>query len=365
MNLIDPRIRFLCALAVAAAALGLASGCNRAPAPPPASAGATVPPLGAGGTEGPATATPDGSVERTITVEGRLVQPLEPQPLSFGAAGTVTEIRVEAGQPVEAGDVLARMDSGPFDLAVADARAAVAQARASLTRLETGTALETARLDVERAKNQLWGTQSQRDAICGAYERGQKEGGFAKVAAPSSADCNGAQASVQAGEQAVLMAEAQVRAAEASAGTDLASAGATLERARLALAQALDNRARAELVAPFAGTVSVVHLLPGLAAAPGVPVVTVAPGGPLQFVTDNLSERDVAAVEVGLPATITLIAFPDEGLEALVGRLADRGAVSADGVVVFTAHLYLAADGGLPLRAGMTGRAEIRTSGRP
>lgn len=347
------------------AAIAFLSACQGAAEPPPGSVAegsAATSPSGTVRSAAP-TATVDRAVERTVTAEGRLVQPLQPQPLSFGASGTLTEILVDVGQPVAAGDVVARIDAGPLDLAVSDARAALAQAEAALARLDAGGTIETARLDVERAKNQLWGIQSQRDAICGAYERGQKEGGIAKMAAPSSAECNAAQANVQASEQAVQIAETQLRAAEASAPAERRSAGAAVERARLALAQAQERLAESELATPFAGTVTAVHLLEGLAAAPGVPVVTVAPEGPLEFVTDNLSERDIAGIELGAPATIHLAAFPDESVQAFVGRIAAEGAASPDGVVVFPVHLYLADDTGLPVRAGMTGRAEITVPG--
>lgn len=354
-----------CWTSAALTAALVVAGCDRAAEPPPASVAATATSqaqgTGAAATQAgaEAAATAEGGPRRTVTADGRLVQPLEPQTLTFAASGTLTELLVEPGQPVDAGQVVARIDPGPLDLAVADARAAVAQSQAALRRQETGGALETARIDVERAKNQLWGIQAQRDAVCGAYEKGQKEGGFAKLAAPSSAECDGAQANVQAAEQGVKLAEAQVRAAEAAADTDLASARAAAERARLALAQALGNRAAAELRAPVAGTIAQVHLLLGLPAGPGVPVATLAPEGPLQFVTDNLSERDVAEVEPGSMATITLTAFADTPIEALVGRISDVGAVSPEGVVVFTAYLHIVDDAGLPLRAGMTGRTDI------
>jgi multidrug resistance efflux pump len=348
----------ICCIA-AACMLASAAACNRSAEPPPASVGL---PTGTAGAESAVTATPVTAVERTVTADGSLVQPLEPQPLSFAVAGTLTEVLVEPGKPVAEGDVLARIDPAPLDLAVAQARAALAQAQAALAKLQSGNLVETAHLSVEQAKNQLWGAQSQRDAVCGAYDQGQKEGGFAKLAAPSEADCHGAQANVQAAEQAVQIAQAQADAAEGSAAPDLASARAAVSSASLALRQAQDNRAQAELVAPFAGTVSAVNVVPGLPVGPGVPVATVDPAGDLQFVTDNLSERDVADIEVGAPASIALTAFPDTPLAAVVGRIADVGTTSKEGVVVFSAWLYLDNAEILPVRAGMTGRAEIQAA---
>jgi multidrug resistance efflux pump len=347
------------------ATLGIA-GCNTDRQPPPASE-ATVSAT-ASATDGsldaarPTDGGPGDEVARTVTADGRLVQELPAQNLSFTRGGTLLELLVAVGQAVVPGDVIARVESEGLELAVADARAGLAQAEAALSRLTEGATLETARLQVEQAKNQLWGTQSGRDAICGAYELGQKEGGIAKMAAPSSAECNSAQANVQAAEQAVQIAEAQLRAAEATADDELASAQAAVDRARLALAEALSATDDTVLTAPFTSTVTAVHLLPGVQVAPGAPVVTVTPHGPVRFVTSNLSERNLADVRVGAPATVTLSAYPDAPIAGTVERIDDQGTETPDGLVVFAVTIGLE-ETDVPLRAGLTGEVEIAAEG--
>jgi multidrug resistance efflux pump len=250
---------------------------------------------------------------------------------------------------VEPQDELARLDNIALDLAVADARAAVASSRLAITRLETSESVEMARLEVERAKNSLWAQQSFRDAICGAYER--------KMA--QETDCHQAQANVQAGEQGVQIAEARYRAAMAVVSDEMASAKANLDRARLGLTQAEENRARALLTSPITGTVTRVHLLEGMEVSPGAPVVTLAPAGAYLFVTTNLDERNVPDVRIGADATISLTAFPDETLAGTVERVALQGVEDPGGAVVFTVYIGLDDDHDLPVMAGMTGRAEI------
>lgn len=341
-----------------------------------------------------------GGVERVVTADGALQLPVAPQPLSFPASGTVLGVFVEPGDRVEEDQELARMDLTPLDLAVADARAALASAtdaldeaergaaegelasaraelanaEAALARAESGSSLESARLEVERAKNSLWGQQAQRDSTCGQTERG-----FATEAA-----CDAAQASVQAGEQAVQIAEQSYQAAQAASEGELAAARARVQAARASLGrlqagsteaqleaararaeqaqasydQAMANRERASLRAPYDGAVVTVHVDEGVDTAPGAPAVTLARTSPLRFVTSNLGERNVALVEEGAPARVTLTAYPERLLDARVRRIASRGETDASGAIVYPVYLEVEAED-LPLRAGMTGRVEI------
>lgn len=350
------------------------------------------------------TPTVDRTVERVVTADGLLVLPVPPQMLSFPVSGTVLEIAVTAGQAVAAGAVLARVDLLPFDMAVTDAktalasavdslaaaeegassselaasRAEIASAEAALARLESGTSQESARLEVERAKNSLWGVQAQRDSICGTVERG-----FA-----DQASCDSAQANVQAAEQGVQIAQQQYVAARATIDEDLTAARARVtgaraalaklvggaraeqiaalqarvEQARLGLSTAEADRERAVLQAPFAGTVTAVHMAEGVRSAPGAPVVTLAKTEPLRFATSNLSERNVGEISEGARASVVLTAYPDRPLAARVHRIAAQASEAAGGAVVFTVYLDVT-DEGLPLRAGLTGRVEIAVAG--
>jgi HlyD family secretion protein len=126
--------------------------------------------------------------------------------LSFKSAGRVAEILVEEGEKVEAGEVLARLDTTDLEHAVRQAEAALklaqvkagarpeeiasaeanlaaaqgnlatakgglARAEADLAKLLAGATereIEIARLGVDQAKNRLWGVQAERDGIKGS-----------------------------------------------------------------------------------------------------------------------------------------------------------------------------------------------------
>jgi len=383
-------------LVVMGVLLGVLAGCGRVAA----DSDATATPAAEEAGTAERRPTVDRSVERVVTADGALVLPVPPQALSFPVAGTVLEVAVTEGQDVAQGDVLARVDLLPFDMAVVDAEAALASAEDALASAEedasaseisgaqaelaaaeaaqeglaSGTDLERGRLEVERAKNTRWGLQAQRDSICGAADRG-----FA-----DEASCDSAQANVQAAEQGVQIAEQSLLAMLISRDEDLAAAAARaagaratlaqlregpsaeqlaalrarVKQASMALASAQADRGRAVLTAPFDGTITAVQITSGVRTLPGSPVVTLAKTHPLRFATSNLTERNVGDIREGANASVVLTAYPDQALEARVQRISAQARETTGGAVVFTVYLTLdAAD--LPLRAGMTGRVEI------
>jgi multidrug resistance efflux pump len=311
-------------------------------------AGTTTPtPGGTPGTPGPKP-TVSKAVNNVVTADGKLVPPVAPQALSFPSTGLLLEVNATEGQAVKAGDVLAKMETAAADVSVAQAETALAQAQAAVAKLERGDSVDSTRIEVERAKNQLWAEQAQRDSVCGAAQH--------KMA--TQASCDAAQANVQALEQGVELAQKNLAAAQASQPADLTSARAQLAEARLALDQAKQDRTHAVLSAPFDGVVTQVNVANGVRVAPGTPVLTLAKTTPLRFATTNLGERNIGDVHEGAPAKVTLTAYPDQPLKATVQRIAAQASNDDSGLTVVT--VYLDVDpAGLPLRAGMTGRAEI------
>ncbi|MET0729165.1 MAG: biotin/lipoyl-binding protein [Acidimicrobiales bacterium] len=99
-----------------------------------------------------------GSMAQTVSAEGTL-EPAQTGDLSFGAAGTVTAVNVEAGDRVRAGRVLATIDSAELELAVANAESSLAEAQATLAEDEDADAsddqLEADRSAVAAAQDSL------------------------------------------------------------------------------------------------------------------------------------------------------------------------------------------------------------------
>ena len=82
---------------------------------------------------------------------------------------------------------------------------------------------------------------------------------------------------------------------------DVALAEARLTNAEAQLAAAKAAIADRELLAPFDGVISAVHVNPGEWVAPGSPVLLIGDLDHLQVETTDLGEIDVAQIQVGDP----------------------------------------------------------------
>ncbi len=98
-----------------------------------------------------------GSIMATVSGSGS-VATSSSESLSFKAGGTVTEVLVQLGDTVKAGQVLARLDEGALKMQVTPAEANLASAQAALDDLKAGPTaaeLSAAKLSVVNAKLQL------------------------------------------------------------------------------------------------------------------------------------------------------------------------------------------------------------------
>ena len=342
-----------------------------------------------------ATASTAGSVQAPASVS-----------LGFRVAGQVEQVLVEEGDRVTAGQKLACLDPTDAELQVAQAkanltiaqarldqakkpaagedvaaaRAALASAQESLEKLRAGPTardVEIARLHWEQAKDQLWGAQAQRDGTCGNPM-------------PTGMSCDQAEASVASAEMAAEIARlqyeqlkegpgaAELRAAEAQvaqaqanlarltdgpADEDLQVAEAQVRQAEAALRQAEQQLARMCLLAPFDGTVTGLDLQVGQIVGPSAPVGVLAnlAAGTLEVVAD-MSEVDVARVEVGQEANVTLDALRDRDLTGHVTSVAAVG-TSIQGVVNY--RVVISLDGADPaIKPGMSASVSIVTERR-
>jgi multidrug efflux system membrane fusion protein len=183
--------------------------------------------------------------------------------LGFPQGGRLVARPVRVGDVVERGQVLARLDAGPWANQVSVARARVAELEARSTQLDRDVA-RTERLD---ARGSVTSTETERLTV----ERD----------------------AVQAG----------------------------LRAARSAADEAVRQAEDAVLRAPFAGVVASVNAQPGEMLAPGAPVVELAGSG--LEVAVELPERLWAAID---GETVVRVELPALG-EALPGELVDLGGV--------------------------------------
>jgi HlyD family secretion protein len=257
---------------------------------------------GIAGAQSRATGTllPPVKASNGIIVDGK-VGPQTGAELAFPAGGVVAEVRVEDGQKVDSGDVLARLAG--FELAESEVAAAqqellaARQALAELTRVGPVLAAQAA-LDELNAR------ENKKAAESNGWDTSDYEINRAKYAL------------LLAQWQAALDKLNQYPGGVAVEELKLAEARVAGAEKRLAAAEA--GIKTMELRSPVAGTVVFLDLKAGQFSAPGAVVIAVADLSVWQVKTTDLNETDVTKVDVGEKAVVTFDALP--GLE-LAGKV--------------------------------------------
>jgi RND family efflux transporter MFP subunit len=240
-----------------------------------------------------------------LTASGYIVARREAV-VSSKIQGRLSELRVEEGSVVKAGEVLARLENPDFIASLERAKAQLRQAEAQVG--SNQAAIRRADADLAEAKRQL-----------GVTERLANE----KLATIDSLDA--ARSRVQLSDAALGQAKADL---------DRVIAQREQSRADLQVSQAqLDNTV---IKAPFAGTVvkkmaevgeSVAPIPPGvnISTASGA-IVALADLATLEMEAD-VSEANVARLREGQPAEVTVEAFPDRRFRSVLRQViptADR-----------------------------------------
>lgn len=313
-------------------------------------------------------------------------------------SGATPEDVVAAEAEVRAAEArLAQLQAGARREQIAAAEAEVRVAEAELARLQSGARPEevsAAKAAMDKAAAVLRAAQSAYDKVAwmpdvgatpqavaleqatadyqaarAAYEaliRGATEEEIA--AAQARVDQARAQlALLKAGARPEEIAAAQARVDQARAHLARVRAGGTREEraaararvagARAALEQAQARLDQATLRAPFAGTVAGVDVRSGEVVVPGQPVLVLGDLSTLQVETDDLSEEDVAWVQVGTPVTITLDALPERTFQGRVVAIAPMASVDQGGTNYKVTVALEEAD--RTMRWGMTAYVEI------
>lgn len=218
--------------------------------------------------------------------------------LAFPVEGTIVEVKVEEGDAVKQGDVLARLDDAPYRHALAQAQAAADQAHAQLRKQETGSRtkeIDAARSQVAEARARLANAQ----ATLARRQALEKESNVSKQAVDDAErDVTVARATVATRESALALAVEGFRSEDIdSARAVAASADAALEQARYRL----DKTA---LVAPAAGTILTRAREPGAVVTAGAAVLTLAHDSPV-WIRTYVPEPYLGRVAPGTKVSVT------------------------------------------------------------
>jgi multidrug efflux pump subunit AcrA (membrane-fusion protein) len=371
---------------------------------------------GCGGSGGTAELAETDAEPVTLDTGGKVVaeavvEPVRWSELLFTTGGTVAQVLVQPGEQVAEGDLLVRLDATDLELAVQEAQAALAAAQAQLAQVQAGARPEEiaeAEHQVSDADAALSRAVAQRDQVTSGATDAEIAAAQAQVTAAEAQQRQTMEQQRQAYKQddedvrkeadyqlyaaneALAAAQAQLEAAQggaearlrdagsgvwlasaqrdvAQAELDLMKAGVTAEevavseaavqQAGVALVTARAALERAEIRAPFAGSVTQVNVEVGETASPGEVIVVLAVLERLQARTIDLTELDVARVAEGQAVEVTVDALPDVQLDGHVVRI-DLRAVDYRGDVTYpvTVELDEVAPG---LRWGMTVMVKI------
>lgn len=301
-------------------------------------------------------------VDVTVAASG-VVQPSAEVGLQFPAAPTSTlkEVLVGVGDQVSEGQVLASVFTESLDAAVVAAEASVAAARSQIANAET--AGDQARQAISAADQAITASQLAIENIVDDFP----------ASVSGDPQPNKALALENAQKQKVT-AEAQLEAArrQLEAYYPLRdSAQASLRSAQAQLASARFNQERAQLTAPFAGTVV------AIASQVGEPIGTVTRGtsGTNGFiivaamdefvVTAEFAESDVVGIEPGQSVRLDFDAIPGVSRDGLVTEVAPYGQVDPSGASLTTYEVTISVPNApAGLRPGMTAQASITTEER-
>jgi HlyD family secretion protein len=271
---------------------------------------------------------------------------------------------------------LRQLDAPPGASDVAAAEAALASAQAGYQELLKGTdadQLASANAQVEQARVQLEQAQQAYDRIKDRPDAGLMPQALQLQQATIAFETAQAQYRVATkGANTAQLAQARAQIAQAQASLDRLREGpkaeqveiaqAGVDQAQIALEQARNRLDDAQIIAPWAGIVTRVNIVPGAFAQPAAPAIEMADDGQFHLSVE-VDEVDIAGIREGQPVSIEVDALPESVLTGRVASIAPAGRNTPTGGVAYDVRIDFDPSDA-PLRAGMSATATIISSTR-
>lgn len=223
-------------------------------------------------------------VPETLELPGTLV-PIQQAALATRLSGRITFLRVEEGDHVQKGQLLARIDVEDVQASTVQAQAALTAAQANTRQADAATATAAAAVgqaeaDHRAAQSRLPEARAQLELA--RIEHARTESLYRQDAVAKQqldhAETNLKVAGARLEQLQANLAQAQQRIQQARAQQQEAAAAVTAQRAReqqaaAAIEQTRTNLAYGEIRAPFDGTVIKKHAYEGELSTPGMPLL--------------------------------------------------------------------------------------------
>jgi HlyD family secretion protein len=281
---------------------------------------------------------------KSVVATGK-VEPITKVELKSKASGIVQKLRVDAGDKVKVGQVLAELDREEIQARVSQAQA---QLQASEANMKAAVAdLQRAKVDAEAPDVPL---------LKRAYERAQN---MAKDGVVSASALDDAQKNYELALNKQNVSKAQLIVGNAKVG----QAQAQVEQDRANLKQLDEQLNYTEIVSPIDGIVLSRDVEVGDAVSSilvlGSSATLVMTLGDTSevYVKGKVDESDIGKVYLGQPARIKVESFKDKTFTGKVTKISPMG-VEKDNVTTFEVRASINNPGG-ELKANMTANAEV------
>jgi HlyD family secretion protein len=285
-----------------------------------------------------------GDLARSVVATGK-VEPITKVEIKSKANGIIKELKVEEGDPVAEGQVLAELDKDNLAAQLREARAALAGAEASL---------KAAEAELEKNKVEAEGPD-----VVFARRNVERAEQLAKDKLLSPQTLDDAKSVLEQAVNKQLAARTQLGVSRAR----VAQADAAVAQAKAAVERAEEELANATIRSPIRGVVlsrpleigSPVSSILNLGSA--ATLVMVLGDISKVYVRGRVDEADIGMVRLGQPARIKVETFKDRPFDGRVTQIAPMG-TERDNVVSFEVKVSIDNASG-ELRANMTANAEI------
>ncbi len=248
-----------------------------------------------------------GNLVKTVVASGHFETPYRVE-IGSQMSGIVTDVLVEEGQTVKAGQELIRLDNREVNASVVQAEGALAQAEARIRQLNDLT-LPAAKASLAQAQASLIDAQNTYDRTSSLFKSGFS---------PNSA-LDDAQKNLDVAKAQVRNAELQVFTAS-PAGSDYVVAETQVHQARANLEATRSRLTYTTIVAPRDGILISRNVQKGSVVQSGKALLVLAPNGISQLVI-TVDEKNLGLITLGEKAIASADAFPDQKFEAKVSYI--------------------------------------------
>jgi HlyD family secretion protein len=305
-----------------------------------------------------------GDLVATVGATGT-VRPNQTAVIVWQTSGTVGDVSVKVGDQVSGGDVLASIEKTSLPQSIILAEADLAAAQRSLEDLlASKTPAAQAYIALRNAQEKYDKAFNYRDSLNGPITIEKIKWFKEKIGGKTYEVPRKVEEEVMPDTESIDEADADLALAQAQLddaqrawdrikdGPDPADIIAA--EARIAAAQATLNMAR--LTAPFAGTISEAHPMPGDQVGAGVTAFRIDDLSHL-LVDVQISEIDINSIQIGQEVSMSFDAILDQDYTGIVTEVGKVG-TNVGGVVNFTVTVELT-DADEQVKPGMTAAVNI------